>query len=107
MNNIEDIIINKYHKTVQKSVAEEIFSFNLKIKFKKPTFVIKEVCKVLPFNTLRRYVAEIDSVEFGVKYINHIGEHFSNILVWSDGVDGGYRCWFINVPNELFEVINE
>lgn len=78
----------------------------MKIKFKKDTWCLKQEGG----GFMGRYNTKavlIKPEEFEVRSIHKEGKRYSKIWVWSDRMMDGNNVFLINIPNELFEVIEE
>ena len=82
-----------------------ISRYNFKIKFLNSTWVVKQTGGGLNGH-YKNQATKIGSESFGVLSITKMAT-YSNIHVWSDGTYDGQNCFLVNVPNELFEVIDE
>jgi hypothetical protein len=104
----EERRIEKFHKTLQPSVREEIEKYKFQIEFIEPTWVIKEYSGGFIGRVNHREMSQIGGgIPFGVLSVSRDKKkQCSYIWVWSDGMCDGENCHLINVPNGLFKEIH-
>lgn len=79
----------------------------MKIQFKKHSWVVEKYGGGFCGHYNHRAVEVVGGLPFEVESINLSGKRISNIWVSSeDGCDTD-NVFLINVPNELFEVVDE
>lgn len=97
----EEFAISKYHNIIKEKIRSKINESNFEIEFIEPTFVIKELCGKGGYMKITKILQQ----KFGVVSIEKDEEKQCSIInVWTDGVEGGYSCRLINVPNGLFKI---
>lgn len=80
-----------------------VWGFYMKIKFKTPTWVLKQAGGGFDSYYITKAV-QIEPKEFEVIKIKNSGD-YSTILVWTNGFYDGDSEYLINVPNSLFEIL--